>query len=267
MSIMRIALRIAAVQALKGQTLVLGNILDSAIGSLEVNDDGTFRTDKDAPFITVYTDSASTKDYDIAARSMSVNGATDIVFEAGITGAMTQTDPATDETVLVGIGIPATDTGMEFQLDMVIRQIGDALTDPENEWAEIYRGFISRLLRIDRARTASTEGMRLAAHQLRLTVEILPDPPKGSALAATSALARFFAKAEQLADDDVQTQIAMMKAQLSAGALSWHEPLRRFGLTRPDADAMLVTPVEGAENDIAIGEIAPADSQPTGPST
>jgi hypothetical protein len=185
MSLVRIAVRIAAVEALKGKTLAGENILDSEIGALEADADGALRTVEDRPFVTVYTDAAITKDADTSLRSMVLNGATQILFEAGITAAMTETDPDTDESKLIGIGIPATDRAFEFHLDMVARQIGDALTDPENEWAQIFSAFIQRYVLIERARTSGDDnGVRLAAQQIKLTVDLIADPVKGEALRA-----------------------------------------------------------------------------------
>ena len=54
----RIALRIAAVQALKGRTLVGDNVLDSRMTALDVDDDGNARTDEDRPFISLYESGA-----------------------------------------------------------------------------------------------------------------------------------------------------------------------------------------------------------------
>jgi hypothetical protein len=262
MSITRIAVRMAAVQALKGVTLVGDNVLDSEMGSLEVDADGTLRSGEDKPFITVYTDAASTKDNDNTMRAMTVNGATDIVFEAGITAAMTETDPVTDQTKLIGVGTPATDQGLEFHLDMVVRQIGDALTDPENIWGQIYQRFIQRMISVDRARTSGADaGVRLAGHQIKVKVDLMSDPVKGT-VKESSALAAFFEAADGVDDAAFQAQIAFMKAQLSVDPADWKGAMQRYGMTRHDADAMLITPVDGAGDNETIsefsGEAAPA---------
>jgi hypothetical protein len=242
MSLVRIAARIAAVEALKGRTIIGSNVLDSEIGSLQVDGDGTIRTDEDRPFLTVYTDAATTRDVDTALRAMVVNGATEIVFEAGITAAMTETDPVTDESVVVGIGVPATDRALEFFLDMVIRQVGDTLTDPENEWAQIFQSFIISVSNVSRARTSNdSDGVRLGGHQLRLNVSLLADPVKGEPLKPTSALAKFFAKAATLGDAAVLAQIDMMQAQIAGEALSLELIQRRFGLISEEAGAMLLS--------------------------
>lgn len=255
MSITRIAVRMAAVQALKGATLVGSNVLDSEIGSLEVDADGNLRSAEDMPFITVYTDAASTRDSDNALRAMMVNGATEIVFQTGITAAMTETDSITDETKLIGVGTPATDQGLEFHLDMVARQIADALNDPDNVWAQIYQLFIQRMISVDRTCTSGADaGVRLAGHQIKIKVDLLVDPPKGG-LKPGAALARFFDAADGVEGAAFQAQVSFMKAQLSGDPVDWKRAMQRYGLTRGDADAMLLTPVEGAGDDQAIAEI------------
>lgn len=121
MSLNRIAARIAAVQALRGKTLVGDNVLDSDIGALDVQADQSLRTDQEKPFISVYCDASVNKDGG-GLRGLVANGQTDFLFEAGIAATMTVTDPDTDESHVVP-GIPATDAAFEFHLDMVLRQI------------------------------------------------------------------------------------------------------------------------------------------------
>lgn len=241
MSLVRIALRIAAIEAIRGRTVFGTNVLDSEIGTLQVDADGNLRTDEDAPFISVYTDAATTRDIDIHLRSFAVNGATEILFEAGVTAAMTKTDPDTDESILVGLGVPATDRSFEFSLDMVARQIGDILVDEANEWAEIFRGFIQNFIRIDQARTGGTsDGVRLAGRQLKLTALLINDPVAGEPIKPTSAFGHFFAKAEELTDPELVKYIATMKSQINPDPAAWGTPSRRYGLTKDEGSAMLV---------------------------
>ena len=63
MSLTMMALRIAAVQALKaGGTLVGDNVLDSQISAIDQTADGQLRSDQQRPFIAVYTDAAKSQD-------------------------------------------------------------------------------------------------------------------------------------------------------------------------------------------------------------
>lgn len=177
--------------------------------------------------------------------------------------------------------------------DMVLRQIGDALTDPNNEWAEVFRLFCQRYIATERARTASDDrGTRLAAHQLKLTVDLWPDPARGTALADTHPLVRFFEMAQTITvpnpdptmpnpayphdsdypripdpdapefvqDPVIAAKVAMMQACLAGTEFDWQLALRRYGMTLPQADALLLTMQPGTEADIAVVEVnaAPA---------
>lgn len=261
MSLIRIAARIAAVRALRGKTLVGDNVLDSQIGALEVDAAGNLRTDEDKPFISVFTDAAMSNDTEL--RAFVDNGDTEILFEAGIAATQITTDPDTDESVVYA-GIPATDAAFEFHLDIVARQIGDALTDPANEWAEIFRRMVREHKKIERSRTSGDDkGIRLAALQIKVTADMIADPVRGSELKETHPLARFFAKAASEDDAVLDAQCALMLAQVNGVAeYDWQTALRRYGMTRTEGDNLLVTLPSGAEADIAIVEI---DTQPATP--
>lgn len=263
MSLVRVAARIAAIQALKGNTLVGGNVLDSQIGTLDVDADGNVRTDEDKPFISVYSDAAKAEGADNHARAFVLNGDTEFLFEAGISAAHMELNEATGESTLVGIGIPSTDDAFEFHLDLVIRQIGDVLSDPDNEWSEIFRRMAHQIIRVERARlSGANNGVRLAAHQLKVTAEMIPDPVRGAELKPTHALTRFFALAATIDDEVVAAQVALMQAQLSGDEASWKTALRRFGLTRTEGDNLLLVPPEGAEEDVDISEVAAEPAAP-----
>lgn len=282
MSLCRIAARIAAVQALRGRTLVGDNVLDSQIGALDVAADGSLRTDEDRPFISVYADAA--KSDDNVLRSWVDNGATEFLFEMGITAAHTEMDEETGVTTLLGVGIPATDANFEFTLDVVARQIGDTLSDPENEWAEIFRKFHRGNVLIERARTSGDgSGVRLAAQQIKLTVMLMPDPVRGRELKPESPMALFFAKAATLTvpnpdhdpddpdstavipDPVLNAQVSLMRAQIAGSSTDWQTELRRYGITRTEGENLLIVPPEGVEADITIIEVGAAPAAPAQP--
>lgn len=248
----RIALRICTIEAIKGATLVGANVLDSQIGALDVAADGSFRSDQEAPFIAVYTDGSKISD-GIDLRALHKSGATELTIEAGITAAMTATDEETGESTIIGIGIPATDQAMEFFLDCVGRQVTTALSDPENEWAEIWRGLLSSVRMIERKRGSDAEsGTRIAAHQLVMTLDLLPDPLFGVAVAETSIWAKFLAKMAAVDHPYLPTIQSLLGDP--AGVLKSEAQRRRFGMTLDEARALFdiaVEPVEATEPDIA----------------
>lgn len=301
MSLHRIAARIAAVQALKGRTLVGDNVLDSEIGAIDIGVDGSVSVGEDQrkPFIAVYSDASENKDEipSDMARALVPNGKTDFLFEAGVTAVMTEVDPETDESTLVGIGIPAVDSAFEFQLDVIMRQIADCLSDPTNEWAEVFRTLCGKVVAIERNRTSGEQGTRLAAHQLKLTVDLCPDPVRGIELKPPHPLMKFFALAETITvpnpdrtmpnpdyphnsdfpriddpdapefvpDPVVAAQIDVMRAQLTGDEHEWQLALRRYGMTRGEADALLITPPAGTDGDIDIAEVVAGGAEPKTP--
>jgi hypothetical protein len=264
MSLVRIAARIAAVQALMGKTLVGDNVLDSQIGALDVAADGTVRIDGDKPFIAVYSEGATTKDDNTTLRALNVNGTTTFLFEAGITAAHVEADPETGEGVVLE-GIPGTDANFEFFLDIVVRQIGDALTDPANEWAEIFRLLSIGYAVVERARTSGDgNGVRLAAQQLKIETRLVADPVRGVPLNAESPVARFFAKAATLEDPVISARVALMQSTLDGDEHSWQTALRRYGLTYGEGEAMLIAPADGGEEQVMQGVEFGPPAEPEG---
>lgn len=258
MSLSRIALRIAAVEALKGRTLVGDRVLDSPNGAIDVQADGSLRTAESRPFISVYTDSGSAKD--ITGRSMIENGDAVIVFEFGISAAMLEKDEETGAMEMVGIEIPASDSAYEFALDIVQRQIVDALTDPGNAWAEIYRSmhFAISQMEYAGARTAS-DGQRLAGHQLRVTVSLVPDPLTGEALEPDMPMAIFLAAMEASEDETHHTKAATMRSILEGTNAPWEALQRRHGMTADELHALghhpLETNLDGSAPEMNTGTI------------
>jgi hypothetical protein len=245
MSLVRIATRTVLVEALKGRTLVGDNVHDSKIGVLDIAGDGTIRTSEDKPFLAVYTDAAQATDIDI--RSMKENGQTEILFEMGVTAAMTETNDD-GVSLIVGVGVPATDRALEFLLDLLARQIADILTDPDNTWAEIYRGLVSRIVKIERARAGNVvDGQRLAGQQIKVIAELIEDPVKGEPLAVDTPFALFLAAIEASEDEDLRTQAALIRAQMTSTNADWQTVQRRLGLTGDEVSALGLVPL-GPEN-------------------
>lgn len=245
MSIGRIALRIATIEALRGNTSVEGNVLDSEIGSLDVAADESLRTNQEKPFLSVYTDSAKADDLG-TGRRLWVNGLTELLIETGIAASMTETNQETGESTIIGFGIPATDSAFELFLDVVDRETVAALMDPNNEWAEIWRGLVTNIAKVDRRRTADAEtGTRMAAHQQCILCDILPDPVYGAPIAPTSLWQRLL---DQMATIN-HPHLAKMRELLGLDVvqLKSEKQRRRFGLTLDEARALCITPPLSAE--------------------
>jgi len=182
MPVVQFGLRVSAVEALKGATLVGDNVRDSDFAAIDIAGDGNLRTNQDRPFIVVYTDDGDVTEAD--TRDLRQNGVVDFVCEFGAATPMAQIDPETGESVIAGVDIPATDSALEMVLDLVDRQIVNALTDPESGWTRVWKRLSDRVEKIERKRAVTADdGLRLAARQLRIKLACKPDPVYGQPLA------------------------------------------------------------------------------------
>lgn len=272
----RIALRMATIEALKGKTLVGANVLDSEITALDADAEGNLSTDQQKPFITVYTNNGT--DEGAVPRHLHRSGRTDLVIEIAVATTMIYRNGADDKEVAAGI--PATDEAFEFYLDVVGRQIANALSDPRDAWAEIWRALSSSVVKIERKRTSDATGTRIAAHQLVITLDLLPDPVFGEPVAATSIWAKFFSKLAEptvpnpafdpevegspamIVEPGLSVRAALMQSLIGdpSGVLK-HEALRRrFGMTLDEVRALFdiaVQPAEATEPDIQSVTVEP----------
>jgi hypothetical protein len=243
MSLVRIALRIAAVEALRGNTEVGENVLDSPNGALDIQSNGALRSDEDKPFISIFTDTGKTDK--IEGRSLTGNGQCDVVFESGISAAMLERNPDTGAQEIVGYGIPASDRGFEFHLDIVKRQIADTLLDPSNEWAQIFLSLTHRFVRSEFAARRTTDNQRLAGHQFRLTVEAMDDPIRGEAIDPLTPFGRFLSKIEASGDEFYGKQATFIRTMLAGSNEPWQVTQTRRGLTSSELLALGLGPVAG----------------------
>ncbi len=195
MSLTMMALRIAAVEALKvGGTLVGSNVLDSQISAIDQTVDGALKTDQQRPFIAVYTDNSKAEDLgDIGLRA---NGRVELTFNCGVSLTMGQLNKNTGVTEVIE-GLPSTDAQFEAILDVVGCQICRVLTDAANPWAQVF-GNLCMLVSKSQVRSSSAaENVRLACGQIKLTVDAYADPRLGQVFAEGSHWPSFLALMEQ----------------------------------------------------------------------
>ncbi|WP_116131177.1 hypothetical protein [Tropicimonas sp. IMCC34043] len=250
MSLAMWALRTAAVEALRGATLVGDNVLDSEIAPLDLGPDGRVTTDRKQPFIAVYTDAA---DHTLDATTrLRGNGVVEVVFNTGVSAAMAVADRETGRSEIVE-GLPATDASLELILDILACQIWRVLSDPGNPWAQVFLE-LGQIRGKSQARSSSgAERLRLAAGQLRISVEALPDPILGQDLPPASPWRRLLA---------LMLAAEHPNAALFAMMLGEHEPAlypqveRLLGAPVRNVEAMGVYEFGGVGRDVAVTDAA-----------
>lgn len=252
MSLTMMALRIAAVQALKaGGTLVGDNVLDSQISAIDQTADGQLRSDQQRPFIAVYTDAA--KAQDLGQTGLRSNGRVDIMFNCGVSVTMAETNKETGETQIVDL-FPATDANLEAVLDALDVQISRVLTDPDNPWAQVFGDFVQTYVAKEHVRSSSSaENVRLAAGQTKLTVDVFADPRHGQPLAEGGPWPRFMAL---MAEHGVP-QLALFQQLVGDPASGAYEEFERLtGMTTRDAQSLRLYTFGGVPRDVVVTDVA-----------
>lgn len=236
MTLSRFALRLSAVQSLKGRTLAGDQVRNSRIGAIDIAADGSLRVNEDRVFLDVFTDDSEASGADVFPRDLHENGELALNFESGITSTMTGTNDA-GESVIVGVNVPATDDAFEATLDILDSQIQTALSDPNNEWAEVWRKLSTGILKVERKRAASADdGLRRAARQLRVTLRARPDPLPNELLAATSPFKQF----RDLVERDCPGMLPQVEMMIGSSQTEVTVDMIRaaFGYTASEADAL-----------------------------
>ncbi len=214
MSLSRLAVRIAAVRALRGATLAEGRVYDSAITPL----DQTVR-EAPEPFLIVTTD---THERDITGRDLA-HGADslELVIEAAIASRVVATAP--DGAEVVTVEIPNTDAGLEMTLDLIEGQIARAMMDARAGWGLVLsRLILSFSRRLSRRGASAEDGIRYAARQIVLTCNPVADPVPGLPVPEGGAWAAFLAAAE--ADPGLAPVVPLLRAQIEAPeAQTWEQ--------------------------------------------
>ena len=248
MSLTMMALRIAAVRALKtGGTLVGDNVLDSQISAIDQTADGRLRSDQQRPFIAVYTDAA--KAQDLGQTGLRSNGRVEIMFNCGVSVTMAETNKETGETHIVDL-FPATDANLEAVLDALDVQISRVLSDPDNPWAQVFGDFVQSYVAKEHVRSSSSaENVRLAAGQTKLTVDVFADPRHGQPLAEGGPWPRFMAL---MAEQGVP-QLALFQQLLGDASSGLYAEFERLtGMTTRDAQSLRLYTFGGVARDVVL---------------
>lgn len=237
MSLSQIAVRLVTVKALAGRTLAAAAVSDSEVTAIDVA-----AADHKHPFIAVYTDDGES--VGVGRDLLTGNGSFSLAIEIGVTSRMKfRLDTGEDE--LVDALVP-TDALMEMTLNLIARQIAVALTDPTNEWADLWRRLVTKVGRIRTRRGASADKMlRFAGRQLDIEVHPLADPPFGRA--PTGVWADLLAKIEQDADPGFRKLAPVIRGAIVGDPkpAAWRLDQSQLALSGDEAAALQIVPADG----------------------
>jgi hypothetical protein len=255
MSLTMMALRICAVEALKAAgTLVGDNVLDSEIAPIDMTADGRMRTSQDAPFIAVYTDGATSSD--LQNTGLRSNGQVDLVFSYGVSRAMQKSNKQTGQAEIID-GIPVTDAHFEAVMDVLGVQISRVLVDPDNEWAQVLSELVLEWSSKEQLRSGSKiDAVRVAAGQLKFSVQTVADPYLGQVIAPATPWGRFLALLEQ----EGLTQLELFRSALGVPAEGLYPPFEQLlGAPTCDVNSMLLYTFGGAPKTATVVDSDPLE--------
>lgn len=242
----RLALRLATVRALRGRTMAGNRVFDSATGPID-----DIAVEHPSPVIVVYTDDSQLT---IAGRDLYAtggdgrvdSGTQKLIIEVALTQRMQVVhpdsgvpirDPHTGEVMLEPMQL-VTDAGLELTLDILERQVTDALMAPVNssEWAEMWRLLVDSVGDKQSLRGGSSrDGVRFAGRQIMFSCFLAKDPPALTKIGPTWE--RFLQLAA--ATPDLATVLPAIRAAIGTGTGEPDAQLANLlGLSRPELVAI-----------------------------
>lgn len=251
MSLARLALRIATTKALTGQTLAGARVRDSAVDPIDLQ----VQTER-LPFVVIYTDDHTrvTTGRDLRHGDDDCELVIEVAVAARVPVALPPDDEGGEETEIV---VPHTDAGMELMLDLIGHQAVEALSGGADPWAALWRDFALKVRRIVSRRGAGTEnGVRFAARQIVMTVDMLADPVRGAEISAPWQ--RLLAAMDD--DPELSGIGAVIRYAIEGDAPLTAELVAasRQGLSPETVEALGITPVrdeDGSAVDLAEVEV------------
>jgi hypothetical protein len=237
-SLSALAIRACTYLALKGATWAGDCVYESKLEPIDA-----IVQDTAQPFITVAIDEASGEPKEHGASLLAAVDRLLLVVEIAV-GVRALAD---DGSVVVGI--PPTDRGLEWSLDLIARQVMGALSTG-NAWADLWRRFHLALNSVRLLRGGAVEGERYAARQIVFDLHPISDPDLGRAPEAGSVWADFVAalKALDAADPELaeyRDLADLIETELGRpeGLLPWEIAAGRLGLARETGHALGIAPV------------------------
>ncbi len=239
MSLSRLAMRLAAVQALRGRTLAGERVFDSVIDPIRLTTEQGRQ-----PLVIVTTDQheASVSGRDLCGGTQQCS----LVIEVAIADAAQV--PAQDgQGAETSIEVPHTDEGMELMLDLLEHQVSVTLAQGTHAWSDIWMGFVPSVAsRISRRGASSDNGLRFAARQIILVCDLINTPAAVAEIGATAPWGKFLAALD--ADPGLTGVASMLRAEIDGDGLSdWQRSAQALGIPYDVADMIAIKPVEAAD--------------------
>ena len=235
-SLVGMAIRIAAIRAVRGRTYAGDRVHDSAISPV----DHMVEEGNDEPFIVISTEDEEAKE--IGGRDVG-NGmrTVDLVIEVAIAHAVTAAPTAEgDDPPPPDIVIPATDGGFELSLGLMSRQISEALFSERSAdpWSTIFARLAPKVVMVSARRgVGNKDGARFAARQIIFRLDVMQEPPFGHELGAVGELWRDVIDAME-SDSDLEAVVPLIRSAVTGdpGVEAWDRGRADQGLTPEAAD-------------------------------
>lgn len=236
MSLAKLPLRLAAVQALRDRTWAGPAVFNSVIAPLATKVEDA----AGLPFLVVYTDDSTASGVTLSARDHTAFRPTvDLVIHAAV---------ATEFAGIAGGGqirLAASDAALEAQLDILEAQILAVLQRAADPWCDLFRAFVQDRGEMRSRRGASArKGLRFAAREIVLPIGSVADPSGAGPEYPWSIATEVFAADPETAD------LAAVIADLSTGTATfadWRRSFAATGFDRATARALGFTTDAGEE--------------------
>jgi hypothetical protein len=247
MGLIRFAVRQCAARALRGATLAEDRVFLSVIDPLDTKVQETR-----APMLIVNTD-----DHKIEAEGRDMTGGDhrlDLVIEA-VVAQKVVTEGLDGNGEEVSVTIIEADSGLDLTLDIIEHQVTRALL-ADGTWPELFRRFVpvihSRLSR----RGADASGVRWAARQITITVDMLAEPVGGDLLQAGLVWGDFVAAMQ--ADTGLAPIAPLIRGIIAGDARDWARGAAMLGISKDIALAAGFAPMTEDEDGggINVADIA-----------
>lgn len=253
MSLARAMLRLITTQALTDRTVAGPAVSDSSLAPIDAR-----VTSDNRPEIVVYTDDHESETRGRAAL-LAEDSSCELVIEIVVTGMMPVMVDGQDGEAEERVVIPYVDSGLAFTLDLIERQVLAELTGGTSIWAQLWRDFVPSVRkRLSRQGGSAKDGVRFAARQIVLTVDLLHEPMPGQVMPQESAWLRALDQMD--ATPELAVLARVVRTQITeAGSADWRTDAAALGLNLSTMDELGHAPAGGVADMVQL-EVVVADA-------